>query len=117
MSERRDLQRISDVLAAIDAIELFVRGKSLSQFESDLLLQSGVQYQFLIIGEAIGAIPNKRLNKYDYPWFLPRSFRNFIIHEYHAVRLERIYHAALDLENLKLICLKMKQDILNDTII
>jgi len=60
-----------------------------------------VQYQFLVIGEAVSHLDKSILEKYDYPWHIPRSFRNFIIHEYHGVKMERIIFAAQDLSELE----------------
>ena len=54
-------------------------------FLVDVKTQSAVQYQFLIIGEAVRYIDGDILAKYNYPWHLPRSFRNFIIHVYHGI--------------------------------
>jgi uncharacterized protein with HEPN domain len=70
-------------------------------FSRDVKVQSAVQYQFLIIGEAIRHIDDDLLNKYDYPWHIPRSFRNFIIHVYHGIKTERIYYATRDLDELE----------------
>lgn len=108
MSKARDLQRISDVLGSIEKIEEFTSGISLSEFESNFILQAAVQYHFLIIGEAIGSVSKHRLEQYDFPWHIPKSFRNFIIHDYHAIKMERIYWATKDMEELKSICLEMK---------
>jgi uncharacterized protein with HEPN domain len=107
MSKPRDKQRVEDILTSISIIEAFVKDKSLLEFENDVMLHSAVQYQFLIIGEAAGAISPEILKRHDFPWFLPKSFRNFIIHEYHNVKLERIYHTAFELEDLKVICEKI----------
>jgi len=104
MSKPRDKQRVEDILTSISIIEAFVKDKSLHEFESDVMLHSAVQYQFLIIGESAGAISLEILRRYDFPWFLPKSFRNFIIHEYHNVKLERIYHTAFELNELKTAC-------------
>jgi len=41
------------------------------------------------------------LSKYDYPWHIPKSFRNFILHVYHGIKLERIYQATQDLTLLE----------------
>ena len=60
-----------------------------------------VQYQFLVIGEAVRHIDTDILDKYNYPWHIPRSFRNFIIHVYHGVKMERIYYATQDLDELE----------------
>ena len=42
------------------------------------------------------------LDKYSYPWHIPRSFRNFIIHVYHGVKMERIYYATQNLDELEI---------------
>jgi uncharacterized protein with HEPN domain len=107
MSKPRDKQRVEDILTAISRIQAFVNDKTLLEFENDVMLNSAVQYQFLIIGEAAGAISPEILKRHDFPWFLPKSFRNFIIHEYHNVKLERIYHTAFELEDLKVISQKI----------
>ena len=60
-----------------------------------------MQYQFLIIGEAIRYMDDDILAKYNYPWHVPRSFRNFIIHVYHGVKMERIYYATQELDELE----------------
>jgi uncharacterized protein with HEPN domain len=104
MSKLRDKPRGEDILTAISRIQAFVNDKTLLEFENDVMLHSAVQYQFLIIGEAAGAISPEILRQYDFPWFLPKSFRNFIIHEYHNVKLERIYHTAFELDELKTAC-------------
>jgi len=92
--------RVEHVAKAIQLIRSFVAHVTEEDFLIDVKLQSAVQYQFLIIGEAIKCIDGDILRKYDYPWHIPRSFRNFIIHEYHGVRMERIYYAAKDLDDL-----------------
>ena len=68
---------------------------------NNIMLQSAVQYQFLIIGEAIRHTDDGILARYNYPWHIPRSFRNFIIHAYHGIKMERIYYAAQDLDALE----------------
>ncbi len=93
--------RLQHVLDAIGRIKEFVAGVDETTFVNDVKLQSAVQYQFLIIGEAIRHIDDQILNKYDYPWHIPRSFRNFIIHVYHGIKMERIYYATQDMEALE----------------
>jgi uncharacterized protein with HEPN domain len=95
-------ERIIHISNAIDLIEGFVENITEATFLTDLKIQSAVQYQFLIIGEAVKHLDISTLEKYDYPWHIPRSFRNFIIHEYHGVKMERIYYASKDLDRLKL---------------
>lgn len=94
-------QRTEHILEAIKLIKEFVADTDETTFLNDIKIQSAVQYQFLIIGEAIRYIDNSILAKYIYPWHIPKSFRNFIIHEYHGVKMERIYFATQDLEELE----------------
>ena len=88
-------------MEAIKLIRQFVEHVEKESFIKDIKIQSAVQYQFLVIGEAVRYIDNSILEKYTYPWHIPRAFRNFMINVYHDVKLERIYHAAKDLEALE----------------
>ncbi len=57
----------------------------MDQFQDDLKVYYACLYQFAVIGEAISNIDHEILRRYDYPWYRVKSFRNFIMHEYHAV--------------------------------
>ena len=94
-------ERVEHILEAIRLIREFVSGMNEKTFSRDVMVQSAVQYQFLIIGEAIRHIDDDLLARYDYPWHIPRSFRNFIIHVYHGIKTKRIYYATQDLEELE----------------
>lgn len=96
-------ERVAHILNAIQLIRQFVDGVDEASFLKDIKVQSAVQYQFLIIGEAIRHIDDEILAKYDYPWHIPRSFRNFIIHVYHDIKMERIYYATQDLTELEML--------------
>ena len=94
-------ERAEHILEAIQLIREFVAVINEAAFLKDIKIQSAVQYQFLIIGEAIRYMDDDILAKYNYPWHIPRSFRNFIIHVYHGVKMERIYYATQDLDALE----------------
>ena len=94
-------QRVQHILNAINLIRKFIENIDEQTFMEDLKLQSALQYQFLIIGEAVTYIDSSILEKYNYPWHIPRSFRNFIIHVYHGVKMERIFYATQDLDELE----------------
>lgn len=94
-------ERAEYILEAIQLIREFVAGVSEAAFLKDIKNQSAVQYQFLIIGEAIRYMDDDILAKYNYPWHVLRSFRNFIIHVYHEVKMERIYYATQELDELE----------------
>ncbi len=104
-------ERVEHILKCIRSITEFVKGANPDLFETDIKLQSAVLYQFLVIGEAIRYIDDSILNKYPYSWHIPRSFRNFIIHEYHGIKMERIFYAANDLGELEKV---MKQILKNE---
>ena len=94
-------EKAEHILLAIELIKQFVANMDLAAFENDIKIQSAVQYQFLVIGEAIRFIDDAILAKYKYPWHIPRSFRNFIIHVYHGIKIERVYFATQDLDELE----------------
>lgn len=83
-------ERIEHVLKAIATIHEFTDRSSAEVFSTDDKLQSAVLFQFLIIGEAIRHVDGTILDRYAYAWHIPRSFRNFIIHEYHGIKMDRI---------------------------
>jgi len=64
--------RVEHILKAIQLIREFVEGVDEAQFLSDVKIQSAVQFQFLVIGEAIRSIDTNILSKYNYPWHIPR---------------------------------------------
>jgi uncharacterized protein with HEPN domain len=101
MDNHTPKERARHILECIRLIKTFVDGMSLAAFEKDIVIQSAVQYQFLVIGEAVRYIDDTILAKYPYQWHIPRAFRNFIIHVYHGVKMERIYFAANDLDELE----------------
>ncbi len=101
MDKPTPAERAERILEAIKLIKKFVAGIDETTFLNDIKIQSAVQYQFLIIGEAVRYIDDAILIKYAYPWHIPRSFRNFIIHVYHEVKMERIYFATQDLDELE----------------
>ena len=94
-------ERVEHILRAIELIKQFVADLDENSFSTDTMVQSAVQYQFLIIGEAVRHIDDDILQRYEYPWHIPRSFRNFIIHVYHGIKMERIYYASQDLDELQ----------------
>jgi uncharacterized protein with HEPN domain len=101
MGKPTQKERVEHVLCAINTINQFVADIDESTFITDVKLQSAVQFQFLLIGAAIGNIDFEILENYKYPWHIPRSFRNFIIHVYHGIKLERVYYAAIVLGELE----------------
>ena len=98
--DRKSLPRLSDILEAISLIKDFVEDQNLDDFLKDIKCQKAVLFQFIIIGEAVKNIDEHLLNQYNYPWHIPKSFRNFIAHEYHNIKMERVYLAINELNTL-----------------
>lgn len=84
-------QRLQHIEQAIADIEKFVKGVSLKTFCEKDMLHDAVMMQFIIIGEAIMHVENTILEKYDYPWYKVKSFRNMIAHEYFNIKLPAVW--------------------------
>ena len=78
-------ERLEHILDCIGNIQSFVEGYSSDEFQADLKVYYACLYQFSVIGEAIANIDQQILDRYNYQWYQVKSFRNFIMHEYHAV--------------------------------
>lgn len=87
----RNLDRVRHMLEAIQNIQAFTRGMDLSNFREDERTYFACLFQFAVIGEAVAHIDTYILEKYDYPWYKVKSFRNFIMHEYHAIDEELVW--------------------------
>ncbi|MBN2729968.1 MAG: DUF86 domain-containing protein [Bacteroidales bacterium] len=84
--------RLKHIIKAIDMIDRSMTDVTVDSFLEDEVLQSAVCYQFLIIGEAVRNLPVEFTEKHDYPWYKPRSFRNFLAHEYFGVDMKMVYY-------------------------
>lgn len=94
--------RLQHIFEAITKIQQYIKGQTKETFINSSMLQDAVLFQFAIIGEAIVNIDSELLNKYTYPWHYVRSFRNFILHEYHAIEMWVVWETVKnDLPELK----------------
>ena len=92
-----DIERLKHISDAAGLIFYFCEGKKESDFITDKMLNSSVLYQFIIIGEAIRSVDPDLLARYHYPWHLPRSFRNYLAHEYFGINLKQVFKTITDL--------------------
>jgi|SRR6185437_960282 len=88
-------ERLEHVLKAIDRINTYTKGHTEKSFLNNDRDLNASMYQFTIIGEAIVNVEPEILAKYAYPWHKVRSFRNFILHEYHAIEMKVIWDTAI----------------------
>ena len=95
-------QRLLHIEQAIADIETFVTGETLETFCEKGILHDAVLMQFIIIGEAIINVENEKLDRYNYPWYKVKSFRNMIAHEYFNIKLPAVWQIIEnDLQQLK----------------
>lgn len=92
-----------DALRAADLIVDFVQGRTLADYEGDVLLRSAVERQFVIIGEALN-----QLSRVDAELAarVPDiadivGFRNILVHGYAIVDDEQVWHTLGDLAGLR----------------
>ncbi len=101
-SRKENYERLIHIQKAILEIESFTHNVSKNDFLNDQLLSSAVLFQFSVIGEAVIHIETSLLEKYEYPWYRVRAFRNLISHEYFQIRLEAVWDIVVnDLPKLK----------------
>ncbi len=94
---RSDRSRLQDILGAIDRIEQYTQGGK-AIFEGNDLIQSGVLYQLIAIGEAVGDLSLDLREQYPLiPWKKIIGMRNLVAHEYFRVDLEVVW-AVVDRE-------------------
>ena len=95
-------ERLGHMLQAIAEIEVITAGVPKESYLKDRVLIGATLFQFAILGEAIIYIDNDVLAKYPYPWHKVRGFRNFILHEYHAIEFWIVWESIQkDLPELK----------------
>ena len=100
--DEKNHQRIIHIKEAIISIRKFCQDRSCEDFLNDEILYSAVLHKFLIIGESVARIDRELLQKFEYPWYKPRAFRNFIAHEYFQILPESIWETInKDLDGLE----------------
>ena len=90
-------ERVEHVIGAITRIQRYCEKHSLESFLADQMTIDACLYQYTIIGEATAAVDSAMLEKYDYPWYKVKSFRNFVLHEYHAVEMRVIWDTTTEI--------------------
>ena len=85
------LKRLQHIEHAIETIQNYMKTATKESFCENSLLHDAVLFQFSVIGEAIIHVENEKLDKYDYPWYKVRSFRNLISHEYFIIKLTAVW--------------------------
>jgi uncharacterized protein with HEPN domain len=86
---------LTDILEAAQAIQRFIQGYDLEEFERNEMLNSAVIQKLTIIGEAAARLPKKFTKRFpEIPWSDIVAFRNIAVHEYFAIRWKTVWIAA-----------------------
>jgi uncharacterized protein with HEPN domain len=93
--ESRDPAYLWDMLAAARAIRQFTEGVSFEEYGRNLLLQSAVERQLEILGEAARRTsPNFKNVHPEIPWRQIVGLRNVLAHEYGDIQHHRLWQVA-----------------------
>jgi len=91
----RDLAYLWDMRQAVGWIASFMRGVSFAGYSGDKKLQSAVERQLEILGEAAGRVSVEfRQTHPEIPWRQMIGLRNILIHEYGEVKADRVWEIA-----------------------
>jgi uncharacterized protein with HEPN domain len=86
MSPRLWIERIRDILDAIEEIQEFTRSMSFVQFRDDPKTLKAVALNIIIIGEAAGFVPEDFAEAHpEIAWSLMRGMRNRLVHDYFGI--------------------------------
>ena len=100
---RDDVERLRDILEAIERIEKYAaRGRA--TFDDDELIQTWMVHHIEVIGEACRALPEEFQARYTgVPWSDIIGMRNILIHHYFGIDLDAVWLVVeRDLPDLKI---------------
>jgi len=90
--EDADAAYLVDMLTAVDTVAEFVKGNTYSQYAGDKLLQSAVERQIEIVGEAARKVSDTfRAYHTQIPWRLIIAQRHVLAHDYGRIEHDRIW--------------------------
>lgn len=90
-----DDAHLLDMLLACRRVTEAVAGRSLESFLCDWKLQSVVQHQLIILGEAAKRVSWELRDAHpDIPWASIAGQRDILIHRYHGVDLDEVWIVA-----------------------
>jgi len=99
---RRDLERLRDVLEAIDRIQQQTSSGRAS-FDGQPLVQVWVVHHLEIVGEACRGLSAELRGRHpEVPWAAIVGMRNILVHDYFGLNLDEVWAAVeRDVPNLR----------------
>jgi len=92
---RRDLAYLTDIALAIENVFEFVGDEGRAAFLARKVVQSAVQRELIVIGEAAGRLSDDfRAEHPEVPWPKVVSFRNVLVYEYDRVDMETVWNVC-----------------------
>ncbi|TAG40984.1 MAG: DUF86 domain-containing protein [Cytophagia bacterium] len=92
---QNDKVRLQHIREAIRKIEDFTKLENEDSFKKNELVQSAVERQLEIIGEAANHLTEEFKDKYPaMEWNKLRGFRNIIVHEYFGVSTQMVWSSV-----------------------
>ncbi len=94
---RRDEQRLTDILEALDWIAKAITGRTEAGFLADETLCYAVAQKLTIIGEAVARLsPELTARHNSVPWPDMVGLRNILVHEYFGIYWPLVWQTAAD---------------------
>ncbi len=94
---RRDLQRLNDILEALDWIAKAISGRTETEFLADETLCYAVAQRLTVIGEAVARLTPGVTARYNsVPWPDIVGLRNILVHEYFGIYWPFVWQTAVD---------------------
>ncbi len=90
-----DTVYLADMMSAAQYVASFVKGRTLAEYERDILLRSAVERQIEIIGEAARHVSKEfRESHPEITWKGITGQRHVLAHEYGEILDERVWRVA-----------------------
>ncbi|MGB3864137.1 MAG: HepT-like ribonuclease domain-containing protein [Xanthobacteraceae bacterium] len=84
--------RLTDILTSIIRIELVVSGKTLAEFQSDIISRAAAERFLEIVCEASRKLPDDLKQQASHiPWRQMIDFGNILRHAYHTTKTELVW--------------------------
>jgi uncharacterized protein with HEPN domain len=94
---RRDQQRLSDILEALDWIAKAISGRTEAEFLADETLCYAVAQKLTVIGEAVARLsPEITARHNSVPWPDIVGLRNILVHQYFGIHWPLVWQTASD---------------------